>query len=167
MDFLKKRRGQLEGVVITGGEPLYQPGIADFIKSIKSLNYSVKVDTNGSFPEKLAGIIDAGLLDYVAMDIKAPLKDYRKIIRVEVNLERIRQSITLLINSGIDIEFRITLAEEICSLDSMESMASLIQGAGIVYLQKCNFKNATEKSRAELDQYMEVFTQRGIKCYFR
>ena len=82
-DFLKKRQGILDGVCVTGGEPLIQHGIEDFLRRIKELGYAVKLDTNGSFPDKLARIVEAGLVDYVAMDIKNSQESYGRTIGIE------------------------------------------------------------------------------------
>ena len=93
-DFLKKRQGILDGVCVTGGEPLIQHGIEDFLRRIKELGYAVKLDTNGSFPDKLARIVEAGLVDYVAMDIKNSQESYGRTIGIEdYDLRNIHRSV--------------------------------------------------------------------------
>src|SRR3990172_8063647 len=106
--FLKKRKGKLEGVCITGGEPLIQPDIIDFIKKIKKLGFFVKLDTNGTRPDVLKKIIDAKIIDYIAMDIKNQLKFYDKTTGTKVDKNRIKLSVDLIMNSHIPYEFRTT-----------------------------------------------------------
>jgi len=98
--YLKKRRGLLEAVTVTGGEPTIQKGLIPFIRRIKAMGYLVKLDTNGSMPEVLEELIRQKLIDYIAMDIKAPLEKYEDVIGVPVNWEIIRQSIDVIKESG-------------------------------------------------------------------
>jgi len=112
LEFLDKRKNQLEGVCITGGEPLLNIDI-NFLEKIKELEYSIKIDTNGSFPEKLKEIIEKKLIDFVAMDIKSSKRNYNKITNSKVNLENIEKSIKLILSSGLDYEFRTTIIEPI------------------------------------------------------
>ena len=137
--FLAKRKNVLEAVSITGGEPLLYPEIIDFIKRIKTLSYLVKLDTNGTNPFLLEKIIDLKLVDYIAMDIKAPLEKYEKITGVRVDLEKIKKSIKLIMNSGIKYEFRSTILPALHDQEDVMGMARLIQGAKRYYLQ--NFVN--------------------------
>ena len=106
-EFLKNRVGKLEGVVITGGEPCLQKDLPEFIKQVKSLGFAVKLDTNGSYPEMLAKVLPD--LDYVAMDIKAPLEKYSAVANWNGDVENIRKSIDMIMNSGVDYEFRTTV----------------------------------------------------------
>jgi len=112
LDFLKKRKGQLEGVCITGGEPLLTLDY-DFVREIKDLGYPIKMDTNGTFPEKLKDLIDAKLIDCIAMDIKSSKENYSKTSGANVDMEKIEKSIKLIANSGLDYEFRTTVVPEI------------------------------------------------------
>ena len=98
-EFLNKRKGKLDGVVITGGEPTLHKDLKEFIKSIKDLGFLVKLDTNGTNPDLLQELFNQNLLDYVAMDIKAPLNKYEQVTRVNVNIEKIQKSINLIKNS--------------------------------------------------------------------
>lgn len=109
IEFLQSRQKWLDGVCITGGEPLLYPDIIDFIKKIKKLNMKVKLDTNGNHPKLLEKIIDDKLVDYIAMDIKASIDKYDEIAKVKVNINNIIKSIALIKNSGIEYEFRSTL----------------------------------------------------------
>lgn len=106
--FLKKRQDQLDGVVISGGEPLMQSNIFDFLAYIKELGYSVKIDTNGCFPKKLHHLIDEGLIDYIAMDIKNVFSKYNKTCGVTVNSDDIKQSIKIIKESNLPHHFRTT-----------------------------------------------------------
>ncbi len=134
--FLEKRRGTLDAVTITGGEPTLHADLIEVITRIKALGYYVKLDTNGSNPEMLADIFDHGLVDYVAMDIKAPLNDYEHIIGKTLNPSVIRRSIELIIKSGVDHEFRTTVARSLINADDLQKIAQAIKGAKRYYIQK-------------------------------
>jgi len=138
-NFLKKRKGLLEAVTITGGEPLLYSEFPEFIKKIKNLGYLVKVDTNGTKPGLLKKIIDLKLVDYIAMDIKAPLEKYEEVVKAKVDLEKIKNSVKLIIDSGLDYEFRSTVVPDLHSEKDIENMAKLVKGAKMYFLQ--NFTN--------------------------
>lgn len=135
-NFLKTRQGKLDGVVITGGEPTLQDGLYDFIKRIKELNFSVKLDTNGTNPNILERLINDRMLDYIAMDIKAPFEKYENITNTKVNKEAVRKSIKLIMESSINYEFRTTVIKSQLSFKDFEKIGKLIQGAKKYYLQK-------------------------------
>ncbi|MDR1168816.1 MAG: anaerobic ribonucleoside-triphosphate reductase activating protein [Heliobacteriaceae bacterium] len=135
-EFLKTRQGKLDGVVITGGEPCLQSGLIDFIREIKSFGFLVKLDTNGSFPDVIEELIEKKLIDYIAMDVKAPLYKYPLIVNSPVDTEKIKQSIRLILNSGIDYEFRTTAVKSQLSFKDFEQTGKLIKGAKKYYLQK-------------------------------
>lgn len=122
IDFLKKRKNQLEGVCFTGGEPLMTLE-RDFLEEVKSLGYSIKLDTNGGFPEKLKEFLEAGLIDCVSMDIKTCKEDYSKIARVPVNIENIEKSIRLIMDNLEDYEFRTTILNKIHTKKNVFQMA--------------------------------------------
>ncbi len=109
LDFLEKRKKWLDGVCITGGEPCIHDDLPEFLAKIKKLGYLIKLDTNGSNPDMLKKLIDKKLVDYIAMDIKAPLEMYKRITNAEVNLENIHLSIERIVSSNIDYEFRTTV----------------------------------------------------------
>jgi pyruvate formate lyase activating enzyme len=114
LSFLATRRGLLDGVVLSGGEPLLQKGVESFLAKVRSLGFSVKLDTNGCYPEALERILAAGLVDYVAMDVKSSPEDYGAAIGLEKPpMEAIEDSLRLLMNSGKDYELRITLVQEL------------------------------------------------------
>lgn len=135
-DFLKARKGKLDGVVITGGEPTLQSGLEDFIKEIKNLEFLVKLDTNGTNPKILEYLLNLNLLNYVAMDIKAPLDKYKKITNVDFDIQKIKDSINLIKNSEIDYEFRTTVVKSQLSFEDFKSIGMLLEGAKKYYLQK-------------------------------
>ena len=133
--FLKKRQGILEGVCISGGEPLLYDGLGDFIKKVKALGYSVKLDTNGSFPERLKELVREGLVDYVAMDIKNSFDNYDKTTGIKTDLNNIKESINFLMSGEVEYEFRTTLVKELHTTDDMESIGKMIKGAKRYFLQ--------------------------------
>lgn len=193
LDFLARRRGQLEGAVITGGEPLIHRDLARFLQAIRNLSssgkqalacfcgtevpppegredfspplgetevspsrsggqtkvgfkqtkvcspesrkYSIKLDTNGSFPNRLQKLIDAKLVDYIAMDIKAPFKKYPEITAVPVDTDSIWRSIKIIKSSGLDYEFRTTAGPEFLTPDDIVEIAKLIRNAKIFVIQ--------------------------------
>ena len=141
-EYLEKRKGILDGVAITGGEPLLHTEIIEFIKKIKNLGYKVKLDTNGSFPHVLEKIISNKLVDYVAMDIKNTIDKYELTIGCMVNKEDINKSINLLINSDIEYEFRTTIVKDYHNIDDFETIGKLIKGAKKYYLQCYQYKDS-------------------------
>lgn len=134
--FLKKRMGKIDAVSITGGEPMLQKDLVQFIRKVKNLGYLVKIDTNGSMPEVLSELIGQRLLDWIAMDVKAPLDKYKEITRTSVNTGSIEKSIHLIMNSGIDYEFRTTVVKSLLNEDDIEKIGTLIKGADRYVLQK-------------------------------
>ncbi|MEM2918194.1 MAG: anaerobic ribonucleoside-triphosphate reductase activating protein [Candidatus Altiarchaeota archaeon] len=136
LSFLENRKGKLDAVVITGGEPLIQEDIESFIKKIKDIGYLVKLDTNGSFPEKLKNLTNKKFVDYIAMDIKAPLEKYELITKVKINKEKILHSIEIIMNSDINYEFRTTIVKSQLSREDILKIGKLIKGAKLYALQK-------------------------------
>lgn len=134
--YLEKRKGLIDGVCITGGEPLLNNDIEDLIRPIKSMGYLVKLDTNGTNPTRLRNLIENGLVDYVAMDIKNSSEKYALTCGVKaVNFTKIEESINLLINGNIDYEFRTTVVEPLHTVEDIEKIGKLIKGAKSLYLQ--------------------------------
>lgn len=153
--FLKSRQGELEGVVVTGGEPLLQEGLNDFLKKIKRLGYLIKLDTNGSFPKRLKDIIKKKLVDYLAMDIKAPLglkseilnpksetnskfkiQKYDKVAGVRVDLNKIKESIDLVADSSLNYEFRTTIVKSQLKKEDILKIGELLKPGSLYILQK-------------------------------
>lgn len=137
-DFLKERKNLLEGICVTGGEPTLNKDLPDFIKKIKKVGYLVKLDTNGSNPEMLERMIDNNLLDYVAMDIKAPKGKYSKVTGLKVDIKKLQKSIDVLKSGKIDYEFRSTIVPTIHKQEDVIEVAKWINGAKRYYLQ--NFR---------------------------
>lgn len=136
LDFLRTRKGQLDGLVITGGEPTLHPDLPDFIGRVKDLGFLVKLDSNGTNPVMLKKIFDAGLVDYLAMDIKAPIERYSEIVRTPFVQARILESISLIMNSGIAYEFRTTIVASLLNKNDILVMANMIKGARLYVLQR-------------------------------
>ncbi len=135
-DFLNTRKGKLDGVVITGGEPTLHNDLPEFIKKIKDNNFAVKLDTNGTNPDMLQKLINSDLIDYIAMDIKAPLEKYKYITEIDVDITKIQKSINLILNSGMDYEFRTTVVKSQLTVEDFDKIADMINGAKRYYLQK-------------------------------
>jgi pyruvate formate lyase activating enzyme len=134
--YLQKRRGILDGVCITGGEPTLQRDLADFIRAVRALGYAVKLDTNGSDPDTLAALIDEGLVDYVAMDIKNAPARYAETVGIEgFDLSSVERSIELLLSGRVDYEFRTTVAAELHTPDDIAAIARRIADAPRYFLQ--------------------------------
>ena len=134
-DFLKQRKGKIEGVCITGGEPTIRPDIIEFIRKIKNLGFKVKLDTNGARPDVLRRLYKEKLLDFVAMDIKNSLEKYKETVKTEVDLERIKLSVGLICHSGIDYEFRTTVVPGLHQENDFEKIGKWLRGAKKYVLQ--------------------------------
>ncbi len=136
LDYLKKRKGLLDGVCITGGEPLLQAGIEDFIAKIKAIGYAVKLDTNGFYPEKLISLVKGGLVDYVAMDIKNSKEKYAQTTGVEdIDINAVEKSVDFLLQGNIDFEFRTTIVNELHTVEDIALIGEWIKGAPKYFLQ--------------------------------
>ena len=134
--FLYQRRGQLEGVVVTGGEPTIHNDLPEFLKKIKHMGFAVKLDTNGSNPALLKKILAEKLVDYIAMDIKAPLCKYQKVCGAHVDTDKIKESVKIILQSSIEHEFRTTLVKPLCPAEDIPSILATIVGARRYTLQK-------------------------------
>ena len=135
-DFLKKRRGLLDGVAITGGEPCLHRDLPDFMRRVRELGFGVKLDTNGTHPEMLRRILAEGLSDYVAMDIKNSPTKYAVTAGIEsLDLGAIKESVHLLLTSGADYEFRTTCVAEFHEDADFEAIGAWIKGARRYFLQ--------------------------------
>jgi pyruvate formate lyase activating enzyme len=159
-DFLKKRQDKLQGVCITGGEPTIQPDIIEFIGKIKKLGFLVKLDTNGSRPDVLKKIIDLGIVDYIAMDIKNQLKRYDVTTGVKNDKERIKLSVEMIMKSSIPYQFRTTVVPGIHTQKDFLEIAKWISGAREFWLQKYeetkildpNLKQKTKNKKIDLEK---------------
>ena len=164
-NFLKTRKGKLDGVVITGGEPTLQTDLLDFVKNIKELGYLVKLDSNGNNPDVLIEAIEKGLVDYIAMDVKTSLQEYKNVVGGMVNTDNIQKSIEIIMNSGIDYEFRTTVLPDLHTDDVLKDMKQLISGAKKLYIQNflpditldCSFSDKASFNYNELQEIAELF----------
>lgn len=163
LNFLKTRMGKLDGVVITGGEPTLHKDLPEFIKKIKNMGFSVKLDTNGTNPSMLQELLDKKLVNYVAMDIKAPITKYSEVVCAKVDTDNILKSINILKNSGIEYEFRTTVIKsQLCPQD-FEEIGKMISGCPKYYLQRFVptktlnrfFMNQTTYSDEEFEPILE------------
>jgi len=135
-DFLDARTAMLDGLVVTGGEPTLHDDLPEFLKAVKTRGFLVKLDSNGTRPDMLMDIIDQGLVDYIAMDIKSPLSKYSQTVARPVDVDAIRRSIRLLIDSTIDYEFRTTVIKSMLSPEDIAEIGREINGAKKYFLQK-------------------------------
>lgn len=139
LTFLRKRKKYVDALCITGGEPTLQGDLKEFIKAVKAEDFFVKLDTNGSQPELIKDLIAAKLIDYIAMDVKAPLDQYPRVTGVECKVEAIQESIQLLQHSSVEYEFRTTVGKGILSREEILRLAQQIKGSKAYYLQ--NFRD--------------------------
>ena len=137
--FLKKRKGKLEALSISGGEPLLHEDIFNFCNKVKKIGYLIKIDTNGTFPDKLKKLIDEQLVDYISMDIKAPKNKYDIICNKKVNIKNIQKSIDLIKNFSKKYEFKTTIVPSLLNKNDIIEIAEWLKGADQYYLQQ--FKN--------------------------
>ena len=171
LSFLKKRKGLLEALSISGGEPLLQEDIVDFIKKVKKLDYLVKIDTNGTFPERLKEIIDEKLVDYISMDIKAPKNKYNKLAGTKANLRKIEESIEIIKNNAPDYEFRTTFIPDLLKKKDIIEIAKWLEGSKRFYLQQ--FKSDIPLISSKLDNVAPyskediIKTLEEIKPFFK
>lgn len=174
--YLEKRKGVLDGVAITGGEPLLQPDIASFIRKIKNMGYAVKLDTNGAYPAKLRDLVEEGIVDYVAMDVKNCKEKYGETVGIpNFDVSKIEESIKFLMSGKVDFEFRTTVVKEFHTVEDIEKLSEWINGAPKYYLQnftdsgnligenlhECG-KETLQKMREAAQKYVCVCETRGV-----
>lgn len=136
ISYLKKRSGILEGVCISGGEPLLQPDIEGFIKEVKDLGFLVKLDTNGFFPDKLISLVEKGLIDYVAVDFKSSYENYRVATGIEnLDIAPFKRTVEFLLSGKVEFEFRTTVVAGIHKTQDIVEIAKTIKGAKRYFLQ--------------------------------
>ena len=173
LDFLTRRKKYLDGIVVTGGEPTVQKGLARFLAKLKKIGYAVKLDTNGLLPEALEELLEKQLIDYIAMDIKGPLEDYQRYSGVSG--ESIGRSVKLVMASGLPYEFRSTLVKGWHDEQAVEEMAKMIKGAELYYLQnfsggKCLAgEDFSGKAffKKELEEFRQLCQSQVKKCIVR
>ncbi len=169
--FLKSRKGLLDGVVICGGEPTINKDLAGFIRQIKKLGYLVKLDTNGSNPVMVKKLIDEKLVNYIAMDIKAPLEaqNYERATGIKVDLEKIKKSIGIIKKSGIDYEFRSTVVPGIHSREDIIKMAKQIGPAKAYFLQGFRAEKTLDPKFKDVKPYPKEYlleASESVKVFF-
>jgi len=151
---IKRQRGWVDGVVISGGEPTLHPELLELIRLFRGQDVGVKLDTNGSRPEVLERLFKEGVLDYVAMDLKAPLDErYSEVAGTEVDLNAVRQSIALLMSSDVPYEFRTTVCPSQLSEAEIEQLAIAVHGARALYLQPFRPVNCLNRSFETIKPY--------------
>jgi len=174
-EFLQRRRGLLDGVVVTGGEPTLQPDLIEVVKQIKELGFSVKLDTNGTHPEVIKRLIQERSIDFIAMDIKGPLEHYERFIGVTFDMAKIRKSIALIMESGMEYEFRSTLVPGLHHEDDIRTMARAIKGARRYVLQNFSQRGCMDPGLREMNgfspkqmAYFQTIAQDEVKlCLVR
>ncbi len=163
LSFLDSRKGWLEGVCVSGGEPLLHDELEAFLALIKERDLMVKIDTNGSFPSRLEALIQKKLVDQIAMDVKAPLERYSEVTGVEVNKEDILQSIDIVKNSGLQYVFRCTVVPGLIGPEDVEKISLLIKGADIFQLQQFVPLNPLDRDYLEKKPYTREEVQKFAK----
>lgn len=174
--FLKKRKGIITGVCVTGGEPTLQPDLKQFLAKIKELGLKVKLDTNGYRPTVLSDVVESGLADYVAMDIKASRENYGRVAGCErIETEKIEESVNYLMQDKVPYEFRTTIVKELHTETEIEKIGKWLQGCRAYFLQSYEenenviqpgFHSCTEEELVEfvkiLQQYIKNVKLRGV-----
>ncbi len=175
MAFLEKRRGQLDAVTVTGGEPTLQRDLPTFLHGIRDLGYLIKLDTNGTNPVMLASLLRAGAIDYVAMDIKAPFARYAETVCMPVREEDIRRSIHLIMEHAVDYEFRTTVVRGMLGEDDFKQIGAMISGARRYFLQgfvptkaiRPDFLHRIAPSAEEMLRFRDIASRFVSECRVR
>jgi pyruvate formate lyase activating enzyme len=174
IEFLQTRQNKLDAVVITGGEPTLQKNLLNFITEIKNLGFFVKLDTNGTNPLILEELLAKNLLNYVAMDIKAPFDKYKTITNSDVDVNCIQKSLEIIKNAKIEHEFRTTVVKEQLSIEDIFKIADETKGSRH-YFQKFvfskhvdeEFKHKSTYSNEEFEKINSMLNRQGFNCYVR
>lgn len=173
--FLEKRIGLLDAVTITGGEPTLHKDLVSFITRIKKMGFLIKLDSNGTNPGTLKKVIDEKLVDYVAMDIKAPFEKYETTVTRPVDLDKIQESIKMLLEGKVDYEFRTTVIKSMLAPEDFELMGKMIEGAKTYYLQKFiptklvnpSFMKKTTYTDEEFQELKKIMDKYVSSCKIR
>lgn len=169
ISYLYKRRGIIDGLCVTGGEPLMNADIGDFLRRVKEAGVAVKIDTNGTFPARLKQLVKDGLCDYVAMDIKNCKEKYGITVGVpNLSLDGVSESVNFLLSGAVDFEFRTTSAKELHTPEDFEKIGRWIEGAPRYFIQA--YKNSDEQIVGGLtpmtkDEYLECLA--SVKPYVK
>jgi len=161
LSFLERRKGKLDALTITGGEPTMHHDLIDFIKCVRKIGYLIKLDTNGSCPEMLEQLISGRLVDYVAMDIKGPLRKYKTVTRSKIDEDKIRQSIEVIMKSGMPYEFRTTVPKKLLHEDDLLEMGKLLRNASCYILQQFIPTRTLDKQFLKY----EAYSQDEMECF--
>ena len=163
ISFLRTRKGLLDGVCITGGEPLLRPGLMDLLKKIRAEGFLIKLDTNGAYPDRLKELVGAGLVDYVAMDVKNSPGHYAETVGCpQLDLDPFKESVDYLLSGPVDYEFRTTVVKEFHKEEDFVEIGKLIRGAKRYFLQSFVDRDTVLQSglhaysREELTHFSEV-----------
>ena len=159
--FLEKRKGKLDALTITGGEPTIQHDLIDFIKRVRKIGYLIKLDTNGSCPDVLEQLISGRLVDYIAMDMKGPLHKYKTVTRSKIDEDKIRQSIEIIMKSGMPYEFRTTVPKKLLHEDDLLEMGKLLRNASCYILQQFIPTRTLDKQFLKY----EAYSQEEMECF--
>lgn len=177
LSYLDQKKNWIDGVVICGGEPLLNNDVFDFVKKIKSAGFSIKLDTNGSFPERLRVLIEEDLIDYVAMDIKTGLKDerYSSATKTANCLDKVRTSMEILINSRKEYEFRTTMVPGIVNEEDIIFNLNYIPAGSKYILQQFSNENTQDEKLRDVSPYNEEelkkivvkIKEKGVNAWLR
>lgn len=172
--FLDQRKHFLDGVAITGGEPTIQSDLPQLCEHIKKMGFAVKIDTNGTHPSVLNRLLNNGLVDYIAMDLKTDLDQYYQLFKETIDVHKILESIDIIMSSDKPYEFRTTCVSPFVTTDNIDHIGRLIKGATSLFLQKCNqttnmdhqpkYKIATEDRLVELKERVARYV---LNCEIR
>jgi pyruvate formate lyase activating enzyme len=173
--FLGQRRDQLQGVVVTGGEPTVHDDLPEFLASIRSLGFAIKLDSNGSNPEMLRRVLAKGLVDFLAMDLKGPVSSYKRVTGFDASAGDIGRSLEIVIHSGIPHEIRTTYLETLLSMKDLRDMAAHVKGCASFVVQGFRpsetldqtFRAQKAPSRAALLEILEAFRSAGVAASIR
>jgi len=176
--YIEKRKDLIDGIAITGGEPLIQESIYNFIKKIKSYNLSVKLDTNGTNYTLLKKLIDEKLVDYVAMDIKGPIKEYEIFCGIKLNkalIDNIVKSREYILDSRIKYEFRTTVVPDLHNKDTIKKISTELKDIKNYYIQNfrsekvndTSYKDKRSFSETELNEFLKIFKDKNINANIR
>lgn len=175
LEFLSSRKGMLDGIVITGGEPTMHDDLPTFMREVKDLGFLVKLDSNGTRPDMIKEAIEDGIVDYIAMDIKSPMSSYSRTVARPVDVEAIRRSIDIIKSSKIPYEFRTTVIKSLISPDDFHEIGMEIQGASRYFLQKFiptkilnpQFRKKVTYSDAEFESFQKIMNTYVTYCGIR
>lgn len=175
ISFLEKRKGKLDALTVTGGEPLLHSDLDTFLTRVKELGYLIKLDTNGSLPSGLENVIQNRLIDYIAMDVKAPIGKYSEVVRARIDTDKILRSINLIMDSGLEYEFRTTVVKDLLCKDDILKIGPLVHNACLYVLQKFvpsktldkEFINSPGYSDEEMEEFRKMMEGFVSTCVVR